>query len=81
MFLSNTSSLRDPRVLEGPPRGRAKFSKPVTIKAVETGETLEFPSIIAIVKHFKSLDIIKDKNKIAKNLNTGESYNGYIFQK
>ena len=48
---------------------------------METGETLEFPSIIAIVKHFKSLDIIKDKNKIAKNLNTGESYNGYIFQK
>lgn len=48
---------------------------------METGETLEFPSIIAIVKYFKSLDITMDRNKIAKILNTGESYNGYIFQK
>jgi hypothetical protein len=67
LFLSNAS--------------RTKFSKPVTIKGVETGETLEFPSIIAIVNHFKPLNITMDRNKIAKILKTGESYNGYIFQK
>ena len=60
---------------------RAKFSKPVTIKAVETREISEFPYIIAIVKHFKSLDIIMNRNNIAKILNIGESYNDYIFQK
>lgn len=48
---------------------------------METGETLEFSSIIAIVKYFKSLDITMDRNKIGKILNTDESYNGYIFQK
>lgn len=60
---------------------RAKFSKAVTIKKIETGETLEFSSILAIVKYFKDQSIIVDRNKIAKILNTGEAYKGYIFIK
>ena len=65
MFLSNTS--------------RTKFSKPIIIKKVDTGKTLEFSSIIAIVNHFKTINITMDRNKIAKLLNTGEVYKGYLF--
>lgn len=60
---------------------RAKFSKPLIVKEVETGETLEFPSIISMVNHFKYLNITMDRNKIGKLLNTGKPYNGYIFIK
>lgn len=60
---------------------RAKFSTPLIVKEVETGETLEFPSIISMVNYFKSLNITMDRNKIGKLLNTGKPYNGYIFIK
>lgn len=58
---------------------RAKFSQIVTIKKVETGETLEFSSILATVNYFKNQSITVDRNKIAKILNTGEAYKGYVF--
>jgi hypothetical protein len=67
LFLSDTS--------------RAKFSRPVIMKNIETGETIEFPSIISIVNHFKLMDQIFDRNKIAKILNTDQPYHGYIFTK
>lgn len=80
LFLSDTSSLSGPpgRVLPG---GRAKFSRPVVMKNIETGKTIEFPSIIAIVNHFKLMDKIFDRNRIAKVLNTDQPYHGYIFTK
>jgi hypothetical protein len=40
---------------------------------------MEFSSITNIVKYFKDQGIIMDRNKIAKVLNTGEDYKGYIF--
>lgn len=82
LFLSDTS--------------RAKISRPVVMKKIETGETIEFPSIIAIVNHFKLMNKIfdpsgpgprslclgpKGRNKIAKVLNTDQPYHGYIFTK
>lgn len=67
LFLSDTS--------------RARFSRPVVMKNIETGETIEFSSIIAIVNHFKLKDKIFDRNKIAKVLNTNQPYHGYIFTK
>lgn len=60
---------------------REKFSLPVTVKEVESGETMEFSSIMAIVRHFKDQNIILDRNKISKALSTGEPYKGYIFLK
>lgn len=67
LFLSDTS--------------RARFSRPVIMKNIETGETVEFSSIIAIVNHFKLMDKIFDRNKIAKVLNTNQPYHGHIFTK
>lgn len=67
LFLSNTS--------------RTKFSKPIVLKEVKTGNTLEFSSIINIVNHFKTVNIIMDRNKITKIVNTGELYKGYLFTK
>lgn len=58
---------------------KAKFSKSITIKDIERGGTREFPSITAIVNYFKTLNIVMDRNKIAKLINTGESYKGYLF--
>lgn len=60
---------------------RDKFSKAVTIKEVDTGKTVEFSSIVATVKYFKSNNIIMDRNQIAKVLNSGIAYKGYIFIK
>lgn len=65
MFLSSSS--------------KAKFSKSLSIVNIETGETLEFGSITAIVSYFKTLNIVMDRNKIAKLVNTDESYKGYLF--
>lgn len=58
---------------------KAKFSKSLNIVKIETEETMEFPSITAIVNYFKTLNIVMDRNKIAKIINTGESYKGYLF--
>lgn len=35
--------------------------------------------ITAIVSYFKTLNIVMDRNKIAKLVNTDESYKGYLF--
>ena len=66
LFLSSTS--------------KTKFSKSLVIKDIERGKTQEFPSITAIVNYFKTLNIIMDRNKIAKLINTSESYKGYLFK-
>lgn len=60
---------------------KAKFSQIIIIKNIETEEILEFPSILATVNYFKNNNITVDRNKIAKILNTGEVYKGYIFIK
>jgi len=61
--------------------GSAKFSKSVTIKSIENGETNEFSSITAAVEYLKSKNILADRNKISKWLDTGKPYKAYIFQK
>jgi len=58
---------------------KLKFSVLVTIKEIESGNTFMFPSIQAVVKYFENQNIKVDRNKIAKCLNTGESYKGYYF--
>lgn len=58
---------------------KAKFSRSLSIVNIETGKTLEFGSITAIVSYFKTLNIVMDRNKIAKLVNTDESYKGYLF--
>lgn len=65
LFLSSTS--------------KTKFSKSLIIKEIETGKTQQFSSITAIVNYFKTLSIVMDRNKIAKLINTSESYKGYLF--
>lgn len=58
-----------------------KFSKIVTIRKEDQEQTLEFPSITMAVKYLKSIDIHADRNQLAKVLDTGKSYKGYIFSK
>lgn len=66
--------------MNNPPGGsKGKFSKSLSIVKVETGETLELDSITAIVNYFKTHNTVMDRNKIAKIINTGVSYKGYLF--
>lgn len=62
-------------------RTRAKFSKAIIIRKEGQEEILEFPSIIAAVRYLNTLDIRADRNQIAKHLDTGISYKGYIYSK
>lgn len=56
-----------------------KTSKLIYIKQDVTGVKTNFPSIISLVKHFESMDIKANRNKIASCLNTNESYLGYTY--
>ena len=60
---------------------RAKFSKTVIIRKEDQEQTLEFPSITMTVKYLKSISIYVDRNQLAKHLDTGKPYKGYIFSK
>jgi hypothetical protein len=54
-------------------------SKAIYLKSVETGSIESFPSIISVVRHFESINIIANRNKISECLKTGESYLGYTY--
>lgn len=75
------SLISEKKILYLSQASREKFSLSVVMKESGTGKIKKFSSIIDIIKHFKNKNIIMDRNKIAKVLNTGESYKGYIFIK
>jgi GIY-YIG catalytic domain len=56
-----------------------KTSKLIYIKQDVTGVKSNFPSITSLVKHFESINIKANRNKIASCLNTNESYLGYTY--
>lgn len=58
---------------------KTRFSRIISVKNVESGEIIEFPSILAAVNYFKYNNITIDRNKISKILNTNEIYKGHIF--
>lgn len=59
----------------------SRFSKSIIIKEENGEENKEFPSIIASVNYLKSKGIVADRDQIAKRLDTGKPYKGYIFSK
>lgn len=62
-------------------RSSVKFSKAVIIRKEGQEETLEFPSITAVVKYLDTTGIRVDRNQLAKYLDSGLTYKGYIFSK
>jgi hypothetical protein len=54
-------------------------SKPITIKEVVTGYTLDFPNILAVVSYLESKNNKINRNTIAKYLNSGKPFKGYLF--
>lgn len=58
-----------------------KLSIPISIKNLHTKETTKFTSIKEAVLFLKDNNVIADRNKISKILNTGEEYKGYLFFK
>ena len=49
------------------------------MKYVQSGETINFPSIVAAGKYLESKDNKVSIPTIGRNLNTGEATNGYVF--
>jgi len=54
-------------------------SKPITIKNVITGDTLDFPNILAVVSYLESINNKVNRNTITKYLNTEKPIKGYLF--
>jgi len=54
-------------------------SKPITIKHIESGKTINFPSIVAAGKYLESINNKVSIPTIRRNLNTGKVTNGYKF--
>jgi len=54
-------------------------SKPITMKHVQSGETINFISIIVAEKYLESKDNKVSIPTIRINLNTGKATNGYVF--
>jgi hypothetical protein len=54
-------------------------SKAITIKEVITGDTKDFPNILAVVAYLDSINNKVNRNTIAKYLNTGVAFKGYLF--
>ena len=54
-------------------------SKLITIKQVTTGDTKDFPNILAVVSYLESINNKVDRNTIAKYLNTEVPFKGYLF--
>ena len=62
-------------------RSSVKFSKAIIIRKEDQEKTLEFSSITMAVQYLKSINIHADRNQLAKHLDTGKPYKGYIFSK
>ena len=56
-------------------------SKPITIKEVITGDIKDFPYILAVVSYIESKNNKVNINTIAKYMNTGKPFKGYLFNK
>jgi hypothetical protein len=56
-------------------------SKSITIKEVITGDTKNFPNILAVVSYLESKNNKVNRNTIAKYMNTGKPFKGYLFNK
>lgn len=54
-------------------------SKLIIIKEVVTGDTLDFPNILAVVSYLESKNNKINRNSITKYLNTGKPFKGYLF--
>ena len=54
-------------------------SKPITIKEVITGDINDFPNILAVVSYLESKNNKVNRNTIAKYMNTGKPFKGYLF--
>lgn len=80
-YLENLISEKRKLFLSNSLRGRKKVSLPLIITEVNTGKSMEFSSIISVVKHLKSINILTDRNRISKYLYTGKSYKGYFYYK
>jgi hypothetical protein len=58
---------------------RATKSKSITVKEDITGVTMDFPNILAAVSYLESKNNKVNRNTIAKYLNTGKPFKGYLF--
>lgn len=58
---------------------RGTKSKSIIIKNIITGETHNFSNILGVVSYLESINNKINRNTIAKYLNTGESFKGYLF--
>jgi hypothetical protein len=58
---------------------RATKSKSIIVKEDITGDTMDFPNILAAVSYLESKNNKVNRNTIAKYLNTGKPFKGYLF--
>ena len=58
---------------------RATKSKQITIKEVVTGDTMDFPNILAAANYLESKNNKVNRNTIAKYLNTEVAFKGYLY--
>ncbi len=56
-------------------------SIPITIKEVITGDIQDFPNILAVVSYLESKNNKVNRNTIAKYMNSGKPFKGYLFNK
>nr|YP_010710778.1 hypothetical protein P2Z26_mgp38 [Gonatophragmium mori]WCZ71142.1 hypothetical protein [Gonatophragmium mori] len=57
-----------------------RISKGLVVTNVTTKEKLEFSNIITAVSYFKDNNVILDRNKISKFMNSSVVYKGYTFR-
>ena len=54
-------------------------SQSITIKEVTTGDTKDFSNILAVVSYLESVNNKVNRNTMAKYLDTGVPFKGYLF--
>lgn len=59
----------------------SKFSVAIIAKSGATGEELKFTSITAAMSYLKDNGIHADRNTLAKYINSGKPYKGFLFTK